>query len=416
MDSTNGQFWSKYSTVFDWNDELGEQALDILMNYKSRRKLKFTGKLEDNFRAFYFAEKFPVIRFSMYLGLMTYLLFGILDYLVYPEMYQVLWSIRFVVGSIFVIWTLVMFETANSDSNFHLVQSITLFAVGLSIIAMMAQVPFDRSNKYYAGLMVTIFYIYSTSGLLARYAIITGISIEVTYILVAMFRLSVDGVFLTNNIFFLTSANLVGFITNVLYERNVRKDFLMSYILFGQTILFKELNSKLEYLSRTDQLTQLANRRYLKEFVDRNWQYYRANRKPVSMLMIDIDYFKNYNDKLGHSEGDKCLVQFANLLKKFVENSGYLAIRFGGEEFILLLPDVPDAQAVEFANKLRYAVMDMKIPHPDSSVSRYLTISIGVATMIPDGNNDISDLILTADKALYQAKAEGRNRVVAYSS
>jgi hypothetical protein len=90
MDDKNERFWSKYSNVFEWSEKLGKRALDILVNYKSRRKLKFPDKLEDNFMKFYFIEKFPVIRFSMRIGLLSYLLFGVLDYLIYPEVYPIL--------------------------------------------------------------------------------------------------------------------------------------------------------------------------------------------------------------------------------------------------------------------------------------------------------------------------------------
>jgi diguanylate cyclase (GGDEF)-like protein len=128
--------------------------------------------------------------------------------------------------------------------------------------------------------------------------------------------------------------------------------------------------------------------------------------------MIDVDYFKKYNDSLGHLEGDKALISIAQCLKNQVKRETDFVARFGGEEFICLLPFIGKDEAVEFAKILVQSVEDMKIPHPMSEHSKYVTISVGMATVIPNENNTYNELMNNADKALYKAKETGRNRVI----
>lgn len=173
-------------------------------------------------------------------------------------------------------------------------------------------------------------------------------------------------------------------------------------------------NSRLKSMSLTDGLTQVANRRQFDDVLVTEWS--RASRQayPLSLLILDIDYFKSVNDKYGHLIGDDCLITVAAICGAEVQRSGDLLARYGGEEFVVLLPTTPIEGAERVAERLRQAVEDATV-HPGAQVTPIsLTISIGVASMIPDRSTKPGELVRRADEALYAAKGAGRNRVMLY--
>jgi len=171
-------------------------------------------------------------------------------------------------------------------------------------------------------------------------------------------------------------------------------------------------NEKLKALSITDELTKLNNRRSFLEYIDLIWKQNHRLNLPVTVLMIDVDYFKKYNDSLGHLEGDRALIAIAKCLKNNVKRETDFVARFGGEEFVCVLPFIEKDEALEFAKTLVQNVEDMEIPHPMSLHSKFLTISVGMASTVPNDNDSHAKLLDEADKALYSAKESGRNRVV----
>ena len=196
-----------------------------------------------------------------------------------------------------------------------------------------------------------------------------------------------------------------------------RKDGKRDYI----DILFEDFNTmadelasandKLNALVTTDELTKINNRRAFMEYIDIIWKQSHRLSLPITVMMIDVDFFKKYNDSLGHLEGDKTLIAIAQCMKSQLKRETDFAARFGGEEFVCLLPYVEKADAEAFANELVHSVENMKIPHPMSDVSQYVTISAGMASIVPDDHYSHTQLLDDADKALYTAKKSGRNRV-----
>lgn len=166
-------------------------------------------------------------------------------------------------------------------------------------------------------------------------------------------------------------------------------------------------------LAYLDSLTLLPNRRYYDAFVKREWKRASRHGYPLSMIMIDIDCFKAYNDSLGHLEGDQCLRQVARTLRKYFRRPSDLIARYGGEEFCVVAA-CDEVQIAQLADILRMAVETMHLPHPNSQISKYVTISLGVATLIPTEGSEYDRLLHNADQALYMAKQFGRNRVVKY--
>ncbi len=172
----------------------------------------------------------------------------------------------------------------------------------------------------------------------------------------------------------------------------------------------KEANEKLRTLTLIDGLTSIANRRSLEEFMEKEWRLAMREQSALTIIMVDVDYFKFYNDSYGHQMGDLCLQKIAHILAEFVKTKGDLAARYGGEEFAVVLRNTDAAAGQMAAEKIRLAVEGLDIAHSDSPVAGHVTVSLGVATVIPQPGDIYGKLLDIADKALYQAKNEGRNR------
>jgi len=174
----------------------------------------------------------------------------------------------------------------------------------------------------------------------------------------------------------------------------------------------KKLEKRLRLLSTQDGLTGIANRRLFDRTIEVEWSRAVRNSLVISLIMIDIDFFKNYNDSLGHQAGDDALKKIAVTMQQLFRRPGDLVARYGGEEFVALLPETSPHGSAMLAERLRKEIEELKIPHPDSKISEFVTISLGAATLIPHRGSSYKILVSLADKALYQAKREGRNRVV----
>ncbi len=173
----------------------------------------------------------------------------------------------------------------------------------------------------------------------------------------------------------------------------------------------KEQSDLLLQLAFQDGLTQLANRRYFDQNLEKEWLRGIRSKSPIALTMIDIDHFKQFNDFYGHQEGDDCLRQVAQALRIAINRPDDMVARYGGEEFCCLLPNTDIKGAELVASNIKTAVNNLAIPHKKSSVSDRVTLSMGVAVMTPDHTNQACELIKNADELLYQAKNSGRSTI-----
>ena len=173
-------------------------------------------------------------------------------------------------------------------------------------------------------------------------------------------------------------------------------------------------NQLLEKLSQIDELTQLANRRQLDLFLAAEWQSALREQYCFTVMLCDVDYFKNYNDFYGHQAGDVCLQQVAKVLAQVVGRPKDLVARYGGEEFMVVLPNTDVEGANHLGQQIQTAIATLAFPHEKSAIADHLTLSIGCASAIPDPSSHWQSLIAQADQCLYQAKAQGRNRLVSH--
>lgn len=172
-----------------------------------------------------------------------------------------------------------------------------------------------------------------------------------------------------------------------------------------------EVERRLEAQAHTDGLTGISNRRLFDEVLEREWQSALRERAPLSLLFVDADHFKRYNDRYGHQEGDALLRRLAQAIRQKARRPRDLAARYGGEEFVLLLPRTEGRQALAIAERLRKSVAALRLPHQDNG-GGIVTLSIGVASALPEPGQAAASLVEAADAAVYRAKEAGRNRVV----
>ena len=191
---------------------------------------------------------------------------------------------------------------------------------------------------------------------------------------------------------------------NIMEVKAVEKELLQT-----QQDLMKAVED-LKLLSTHDGLTEIANRRFFDEYSAKEWKRAQRDKQSFAVIMIDLDYFKSYNDTYGHQRGDACLKKVAGVIKGAMKRPADLAARYGGEEFVLVLPETDKNGACKVAEQLHQEVANLKLEHPGNTCGAGVTISMGVATEIAEPGKLFSDLLAKADRALYKAKRSGRNR------
>ncbi len=205
------------------------------------------------------------------------------------------------------------------------------------------------------------------------------------------------------------------FFSGIIRDISERKN--MEQQLLSNQAKLEENNQLLQKLSTEDSLTSIYNRRFYDDYIHNEWKRASRDKYPISLVMIDIDFFKPYNDIYGHQLGDDCLKTVAKAIKSVFHRPADIVARYGGEEFVVVLPETEKAGALKISEEIRNQIEMLKINHSGSKVSSYVTASLGLATIIP--NEELKDpklLVQKADQALYEAKSKGRNKVVSYNS
>ncbi len=174
----------------------------------------------------------------------------------------------------------------------------------------------------------------------------------------------------------------------------------------------KEANQRLAQMAVIDGLTGISNRRFFEEVIEKEWRRHKRSGISMALLMIDIDFFKAFNDTYGHQQGDECLKLIAQSLKASLDRSGDIVARYGGEEFVVVLPETDAGGAEKVCRKIQETISDLKIRHVASDAGETVTVSIGISAIIPKRKMRHEELVSMADNALYQAKQQGRNRYV----
>lgn len=387
---------------------LGQEQIDLLIS-RGLNLVWFPKELEvvyknqyKNEAAYEFRYRAPII-----LGLYLYLSFG--TYQALPAEMRFEWIVYYGwVGMIIVFaWLLAFIPSMNKWFD-HYVCLGSTGAVALTFTLINVLEQGQNNVLFHAAMMYAVVIIYGFVGMRFYTAIIAGwcgglIGIGIS----TWLNGSIDWTILNRTY---TFSSFLGMALAYATDRQHRENYLQNCMIELNRLELMRQAQQLSILSQQDALTGLANRRYLDEVLENEWRSAIRHKLPITIMMIDIDFFKLYNDALGHIQGDQCLRRIAILLGSISSRSGDLAARYGGEEFLLLFSVTDKDQALIQVQQLMELVRNIGIIHPKSTVSKHVTISVGVATMIPHLNDKLSDFISRADHALYTAKSNGRNQ------
>jgi diguanylate cyclase (GGDEF)-like protein len=331
--------------------------------------------------------------------MLIWLAFAAFDFVLIqaPEVWWML-GIRLVVLLLLIILSGLLLQRRH----IHLLQPLSLVAilalgVGASLVVGLAH-RVDPGYPY-EGLLLVCMASYFLVGLRLSEALVCSLLILLTYIAAELLMADMPVPRLINNSLFLLFGNLMGAVGCYLLEFKSREHFLISRLM--------------RVLADQDSLTGLHNRRSFNRQFERLWRQAQRERRSLALLLCDIDHFKAYNDRYGHQAGDSVLQRVGSLLLDAARRPLDMAVRLGGEEFAVLLYDIDVAQARQHAEALRQTLQTQAIEHAGSDTAAMLTMSIGVACIRPEESGALAQLYEHADRALYEAKAFGRNQVVA---
>ncbi|MBI9089930.1 MAG: GGDEF domain-containing protein [Desulfobacterium sp.] len=405
-------YQSFYTEIIEQETDIpGLERLCLNLNTRAPHVYLFPKPIESYFsRSFFNTHKRQNLIF-MIIGLLVYDLFAIMDKQMLLDIYPLAWQLRFLGFTPVTLALLYLIhKTANPRIMDRLIISILTLG-SILILTLLCMSGHPLSAHYHSGVFVV-----SLAGLL-----IFKISIRYK----ALFALVTMGLHLVWFPFittipieskFNTIAVLVALCFVCLISAFEREGTLRKAFIYG---LSKELSAHtlekkarlLELLSNRDELTGLANRRFLNDHLNRLVTQTENSAFPISILYVDIDDFKRYNDTYGHSAGDLCLQKVSTVFKGYANRRFDLASRCGGEEFVMVLPFTGTNEAMAVAEKIRTAVETLNIPHRTSGVSDRVTISTGIATITITNRVPPSEALNQADQALYRAKRSGKNKV-----
>lgn len=371
----------------------------------------FPATLEKDYRFQYQNEAAHEFRYRGPIILLLYLFLSYGIYQLLPPEQVGLWlKLYSCVGIIvFVAWGFSWFEKMHQWFDWYATIGSTI-AIAISFTIVNLVYDEQGSVLLHAAIMYAVIIVYGFVGLRFYVAILAGWLGGALGTLVSMFFSDEIAWTLLNRTY--TFSSFLGMALAYVTDRHHRENYLQSCLLELHRIEMVQQTQQLEVMSRQDALTGIANRRYLDEMLEEEWYRAMRHQTPLSLMMIDIDYFKAYNDSLGHLAGDQCLIKIAHAITDIATRSGELVARYGGEEFVILLPMTTQQHAIRQAERLLRSIKNLTIPHPASEISQHVTLSIGVVSYVPQMNEDVNDFLYCADHALYKAKSRGRDGYV----
>jgi len=375
------------------------------------RRRKFPERVEAAFQVEMDRMRERRLRKTGIVAILLYSAFAVSDRIMIPDAYLQAWAIRFlVVVPLLLLCTFFVYRIRHAAWR-EAALSATILATGISLPWITSFSSHPNAAYYQTGVTLIVLYGNIVVSLRFRSALITSVAMTVIYGFALASTQGMPPEVRFNSWLFCFAAATISLIANFRMDQDQRRAY---FARLREQERNQELSHAVELLGRLsaeDALTQIANRREFDRRLEIEWGRARRDGTPLSLIMVDVDCFKNYNDHYGHQAGDACLQQIACCLRAIPQRPADLVARFGGEEFVVLLPATAEEDAALIAERMRAAVFDLQIPHATSRVASGVTASFGVAAMHPVGNLQAAALIAAADAALYAAKENGRNRV-----
>lgn len=403
---------------------LPSAALDIDTALKRRSwwRVALPAQLEHDFMLDRMESRLTRCIVSGWLALLVFDAFLLVDWLMANDVFMFSVTVRLLVFTplgCLLMWSLRRyFANVIAFKRWWLTDLVIVLsgwaaALCLALILLKSQSPL--AMYYHAGFMVVMLYGTLVQQLETKLGVVFLLGILALHALCAAYgqpmpmplRVAMLEILLVTAAF-----SLIGMIT---VERSRRRRYLLLRRERNLSESLLGVNMQLQQLSRSDVLTGVGNRRHFHEYMQQVWERASGSGTPVSVLMLDVDHFKAYNDRYGHPAGDECLKQVAQSVVGSLRTSGDFVARYGGEEFVAVLPNTSSEIAEQAAERVRQGVEALAMRHEGSSTSPVVTISVGVATVIPgEAGMDADKLVSCADRALYDAKKGARNRVSVY--
>ena len=380
-----------------------------IMSLMSRQLyfLKFPKQLEVQYSSQYKKEAAREFQIRGLIIFLLYLYLSIGIYKIIPAADVKRWFMLYSWVGIIIIGAWILSLIKQIHRWFELYTGIgSSLAIGISF-AMTGILGDGGSVLYHAAMMYAVVIIYGFVGMRFYTATLAGWSGGLVGLTItSFFNGHIDWTILQRTY---TFSSLLGMCLAYATDLQHRDNYLQGSLIELTQLELINHSKQFEKLSQRDALTGLANRRYLKDTMAKEWKRAIRYQTPLTVILIDIDYFKKYNDTLGHQAGDRCIKIVADCIAQSAVRSSDLAARYGGEEFLLLLAAINHEDALKQAERLIQLVRELKIPHPASLVAQHITISMGVASTTPKIHEQYDNLIKKADDALYEAKTSGRN-------
>jgi diguanylate cyclase (GGDEF)-like protein len=404
-------------------DELTQERTAIvalLGNYRRLRE-RFVEAMEVQYRDFLVqraismmkANKWIAVLFYLFIGLLTYQQVRYVSTFASLEHELSLWIIIYIGGALVFSSIAVCVSNAKLDRYYSWYISIPSFIglTGINIIASSFDSAYINQQASYVAIFIYML-MYSLGSLRLMHAfLVGGFASLLALAVIITFKLPVEfGQYAQ----YAGLSNLMGGLIASMIDQRDRRGFLQSRLIEIEKQQLNQLSQEMARISQEDVLTTLANRRHFNETLAREWAVAEREQQTISLIFIDVDHFKPYNDTYGHLEGDRVLNLVGKTLKTMAKRPADLAARYGGEEFVLLLPNTTTEGAYELAQEVRQAIDNLAIPHKSSKAAKHVSVSIGLSALIPNAQNSITTLIDNADEGVYAAKKAGRHRIRIY--
>lgn len=365
------------------------------------RGLRFAPSLEPAYRRYHADVFLRRVRWAVMVAMVIGLLFVVMDALSMPDPLrkQVLAVRVCVLQPLLLVAWVATYRRAWRD-HLQWIMALVALGCGLGVAAIIGLARFHAYTLPYEGIILVTVFFYFLAGLRALTAVICGWLVFIGYVLLEL-SIGMAGEVLLSNALFLALANVIGSVGSYSLEYATRQSFLAHGIL--------------QDLAEKDFLTGLYNRRAFTDCAERIWKQAQRDQQPVGVVMMDVDFFKRYNDHYGHAAGDEALRQIARVIDAYARRPLDCAARYGGEEFVGLWYGLGEAPLLAILQGIRHDTEALGLSHAYSDASSVVTLSIGMAYLTPQPQHDFSFALQLADAALYQAKQHGRNDVVVSS-
>lgn len=400
---------NKLPIIFSQQDE---QQAHQLLGSSNMVLPRLSAALQEKYNQIYFAKRNRYENLSLPIGMVIFAFYGFAESAVLDQYYDVAVFSRAVVVVCLLLGMVAARMWLKPELNEKL---FALFSLALpGVLLVNAQLTTDQGVALYnSNIMLVVMYMNVIWLQRFKYAFavtfIVLVAMAVNHLVIGLpqYVSSFQFVYIftsANQVVVIIASLFVNYLINISQTRN----FLNNVLLSRERVHLQEANKKIERAAIIDSLSGLFNRRFFDEELSRSFNRAHRHDTTLSLLFLDIDYFKRYNDSLGHQKGDICLLKVANILKQQCRESE-ICCRYGGEEFVVIVEGSP-AQSEALVKRIHDALAEQKIAHPDSPVAEFLTISIGVCSLSTRQMSDEAELVRCADSALYQAKHNGRNQ------